>query len=1009
LYNCTVSGNTASDLADGTYRGSLYNTIVWPDAVYNSSQYSCWINDPLFIGAPQGNFRLQIISPCIDSGNNTYVKTADDLAGNSRVLNGTVDVGAYEFSMNGFALSIDGASIVNSNSTNEFACRLAYSNEAPVNITDQAVWSILGDAHGTALNSNELSVGTIASNATVSIQAVYGSLTNTHSVLLKVIPPGLTYLGSLDDDQTADVVGTIYSNGYAYAACGYAGVIVFDVSDPANPVRVGGYDTDGEAWRFDMRSNLLFVADSRFGMTILDVSDPVNPILAGEWQEPSSEMGLYDVAVSGDYAYLAATDRGMLVIDISDTSNPTLVAEYDDCRAQGLTVDGNYAYIVDSYDLLQIVDISTPSNPLAAGDCWAGAGHELMVQDGYAYVGAGGDGLQVVNVSDPMMPVPISSYSLPWCWNMFIEGTYVYLPDGYKGIKIIDISNPYAPVLAGEFDDVDGASSGLYVAEGKAYVGNQFGGVYIADVSDPAAAIVLGSYDTHRYARDVEVKGSYAYLAAWRDGMVTVDISNPENPIVTATNKWNNSPYDKALDIVGDYAYVAGRSWGLGVFDLSIPSNPSLITKYDLGHERLVDVKVSGDYVFCANERYDEARDSTSALCIIDISNPSDPVLVGGYNTGGIAYGVDIQGSYAYLASHTNGLQIFDISNPSNPVLHGVYASETDSYAGQVEVFGDYAYVLNNKDVLQIINISNSDTPTCTAILDLGSTGANGANIFVQIPYVYIAFNNWGSGQNGLWIVDVSDPASPVAVTNYPTSGFGEGVAVANGQVYLADKPKALHTFTWGAVPTPVKSLTSVSVIGSDSISIGETNAYSCQLEYSDQSFKYETTSALWNVVGDAHDTVLDENVLTADAVSSNAIVTIQGSCQGYSNSLAISVFYDKDNNGIPDWWERLYYGGSTRANPSATCSNGVNSVWEAYIAGLNPNDPNSAFLTSVLPGQILQWPCVSGRVYSVWWTTNLLDGFQPLETNIPWTHGGYTNPDALPSSFYKINVQLDE
>ncbi len=117
----------------------------------------------------------------------------------------------------------------------------------------------------------------------------------------------------------------------------------------------------------------------------------------------------------------------------------------------------------------------------------------------------------------------------------------------------------------------------------------------------------------------------------------------------------------------------------------------------------------------------------------------------------------------------------------------------------------------------------------------------------------------------------------------------------------------------------------------------------------------------------------------------------------------------DSDGDGLPDWWERLYFVGVTNANPVAPCSNGVNTVRHAYIAGFDPNNTDSLFLTSILPGKILQWSCVSGRVYSVWWTTNLLDDFQPLETNLPWTQGSYTNPDAPPCSYYKIKVELSE
>ena len=57
----------------------------------------CIYDSPLFVNRYGGDYHLQQNSPCIDSGDNSPVSTdAIDLDGNQRVINGTVDIGAYE-------------------------------------------------------------------------------------------------------------------------------------------------------------------------------------------------------------------------------------------------------------------------------------------------------------------------------------------------------------------------------------------------------------------------------------------------------------------------------------------------------------------------------------------------------------------------------------------------------------------------------------------------------------------------------------------------------------------------------------------------------------------------------------------------------------------------------------------------------------------------------------------------------------------------------------------------
>ncbi|MCF7864518.1 MAG: hypothetical protein K9L89_07000, partial [Kiritimatiellales bacterium] len=116
----------------------------------------------------------------------------------------------------------------------------------------------------------------------------------------------------------------------------------------------------------------------------------------------------------------------------------------------------------------------------------------------------------------------------------------------------------------------------------------------------------------------------------------------------------------------------------------------------------------------------------------------------------------------------------------------------------------------------------------------------------------------------------------------------------------------------------------------------------------------------------------------------------------------------DGNGNGLPDWWEKLYYIDPV-LDPNALCANGFNTIMDAYIAGFDPTDPGGWFGITGLDGNMIQWDAVSGRVYSVYWSTNLMAGFQTLETN--YTGGTFTDTlhSAEKKCFYKIDVRLPQ
>ncbi len=131
-----------------------------------------------------------------------------------------------------------------------------------------------------------------------------------------------------------------------------------------------------------------------------------------------------------------------------------------------------------------------------------------------------------------------------------------------------------------------------------------------------------------------------------------------------------------AVDVAGNYAYV-GQGQDFLILDITNPSSPVLVSKI-MTEGFVRDIKVSRNYAYVA--------DDDNGLVIVDISNPSSPTLKGSYNIPGYTYCITVSGNYAYVADN-DGLVIVDISNPSDPILKGRYAGPT----GDVAVYGNYA------------------------------------------------------------------------------------------------------------------------------------------------------------------------------------------------------------------------------------------------------------------------------------------------------------------------------
>ncbi|MFX1254389.1 MAG: LVIVD repeat-containing protein [Promethearchaeota archaeon] len=297
---------------------------------------------------------------------------------------------------------------------------------------------------------------------------------------------------------------------------------------------VGDYPLENEydeAYGIHVQGTYAYLAVFGIGLLIIDISDPANPTNISQF----NGYGLSDVFVSGSYAYVATTLQ-VQTVNISNPASPNMV-DFAFLSAQDIFVSGSYAYAACGEDGLVILDISDPTNITLTGYLVYGSAlaFGVFVSGSYAYVADGNNKLVIINISDPANPTETGNISLEArTYDVFVSGSYAYVAGGTYGLRIIDISDPANPTEAGQFvEPIYSIATDVKVSGSYAFLADGQNGLEVIDITDPANPTEAGQFDNGGGARGVFLSGSYIFVADGTDGMEilsweeTTSISTP--------------------------------------------------------------------------------------------------------------------------------------------------------------------------------------------------------------------------------------------------------------------------------------------------------------------------------------------------------------------------------------------------------------------------------------------------------------------------------------------------
>jgi hypothetical protein len=391
---------------------------------------------------------------------------------------------------------------------------------------------------------------------------------------------------SIDNDNNSIMAqllmhGTNYVNfigRYAWVAAGEHGLAAVVVTERDEPQAVIGSSLQRLAFPQEFRRHC------EDGRRLRHAHEHPGKDVSDQLLHPLRETEILAVQARGEYLYAACGEGGVRVFDIAFIDDKAFSERITTAPVSPL---GQRFYVPTCYATAVAAPTTIAPDPTRKQDP-RNREQSVHAMYGNIYATDREEGLIIIGAATTINGNPLDNFLhreltfnprglLHGARAISIAGVYAYICCD-AGLVVVSLDDPKNPqVMSVLGPDIVHHPKSVQVQFRYAFVCDA-DGLRVLDVTDLAAPRAVTLLPLAE-ANSVYVARTYAYVAAGRQGLIIVNVENPEKPVIDqvfSANGCINDLHDVKLGItyVSEFAYLADGRNGLRIVQLTSPETP---------------------------------------------------------------------------------------------------------------------------------------------------------------------------------------------------------------------------------------------------------------------------------------------------------------------------------------------------------------------------------------------------------------------------------------------------